>query len=264
MKLALHGATGRMGLAIARLIHGDADFELVGAACGGDDPALGRDLGELAGVGALGVVASADVASALLGASVVIDFSSASAVPNLLALAARRGVAVVSGTSNLGDAGKRALERAAESVPVLWAGNMSLGVQVLAEAVELALRRLGRGYDVEIVELHHRRKIDAPSGTASRLVEAVHAARPNARELRGRDGEVGARSADEVGVFGVRGGDVIGDHTVYLLGDGERLEFTHRATNRDLFAHGALRVARFLSGKPPGRYSIADALAPFL
>jgi 4-hydroxy-tetrahydrodipicolinate reductase len=157
-------------------------------------------------------------------------------------------------------AAKRALDKAAEAVPVLWAGNMSLGVQVLAEVVEHALRRLGLGYDVEIVELHHRKKIDAPSGTASRLVEAVKSVRPEVRELHGRDGEVGARTKDEMGVFGVRGGDVIGDHTVYLLGDGERIELTHRASNRDLFAHGALRAAQFLVGKKPGRYVIADVL----
>jgi 4-hydroxy-tetrahydrodipicolinate reductase len=260
VKLALHGASGRMGLAITRLVQGVPEVEIVGAACSSTDPTLGRDLGELAGLGSLGVVTSPDVASALLGADVVIDFSTASAVAALAQLAARRGIAIVSGTSNLDAASKRALDKASEVVPVLWAGNMSLGVQVLAEAVELALRRLGLGYDVEIVELHHRKKIDAPSGTASRLVEAVKSVRPDVRELRGRDGEVGARTQDEMAVFGVRGGDVIGDHTVYLLGDGERLELTHRASNRDLFAHGALRAARFLVGKKPGRYTIADVL----
>lgn len=260
MKLALHGATGRMGLAIARLAQAAGDIDVVGAACGGSDPGLGRDLGELAGLGSLGVVASADVASSLLGAQVVIDFSTASAVAPLVTLAARQAVAIVSGTSNLDAAAKRALERAATSVPVLWAGNMSLGIQVLAEAVELALKRLGPGFDVEIVEVHHKKKIDAPGGTAARLVEAIRQVRPEARELHGRDGEVGARTGDEVGVFGVRGGDVIGDHTVHLLGNGERLELTHRASNRDLFAHGALRAARFLIGKPPGRYTIADVL----
>ena len=260
MKLALHGASGRMGLAITRLAQQNPEVELVGAASSSNDPLLGRDIGELAGLGSLGVVTSPDVASALLGAEAVIDFSTASAVAALAQLAARQGIAIVSGTSNLDAAAKRALDKASETVPVLWAGNMSLGVQVLAEAVELALRRLGLGYDVEIVELHHRKKIDAPSGTASRLVEAVKKVRPDARELRGRDGEVGARSADEMGVFGVRGGDVIGDHTVYLLGDGERLELTHRASNRDLFAHGALRAALFLAGKPAGRYAIADVL----
>ena len=249
-----------MGLAITRLAHGLPDVEIVGAASSSTDPSLGRDLGELAGLGSLGVVTSPDVASSLLGADVVIDFSTASAVTALALLAARQGIAIVSGTTNLDAASKRALDKASETVPVLWAGNMSLGVQVLAELVEQAVRRLGLGYDVEIVELHHRRKIDAPSGTASRLVDAVKKVRPSLCELHGRDGEVGARTEDEVGVFGVRGGDVIGDHTVYLLGDGERLELTHRASNRDLFAHGALRAAQFLAGQKPGRYSIADAL----
>jgi 4-hydroxy-tetrahydrodipicolinate reductase len=260
VKLALHGASGRMGLAIARLAQNLPQIEIVGAACSSSDPLLGRDLGELAGRGSLGVVTSPDVASALLGAEAVIDFSTASAVAQLAALATRQNVALVVGTSNLDVAAKRALDKASEVVPVLQAGNMSLGVQVLAEVVEQALRRLGVGYDVEIVELHHRRKIDAPSGTAERLLQAVKKVRPEAREVRGRDGEVGARTKDEVGVFGVRGGDVIGDHTVYLLGDGERIELTHRASNRDLFAHGALRAALFLAGKKPGRYTIADVL----
>jgi 4-hydroxy-tetrahydrodipicolinate reductase len=261
MKLALHGASGRMGLAITRLAHEKPGIEIVGAACSSEDPRLGRDLGELAGLGALGVVTSPDVSSSLLGADVVIDFSTASAVAQLAQLATRQGVAIVCGTTNLDAAAKRALDKASEQVPVLQAGNMSLGIQVLAEAVEFALRRLGLGYDVEIVELHHRKKIDSPSGTALRLLEAVKKVRPDVRELRGRDGEVGARPSDEVAVFGVRGGDVIGDHTVHLLGDGERLELTHRATNRDLFAHGALRAAEFLAGKKPGRYLISDVLA---
>jgi 4-hydroxy-tetrahydrodipicolinate reductase len=260
VKLALHGASGRMGLSITRLAHGVPEIEIVGAASASSDPLLGRDLGELAGLGSLGVVTSPDVASSLLGAEVVIDFSTASAVAQLAALAMRQGVAIVCGTSNLDAAAKRALDKASEVVPLLQTGNMSLGVQVLAEVVEHALRRLGLAYDVEIVELHHRRKIDAPSGTASRLMDAVKNVRPSVRELRGRDGEVGARTTDEVGVFGVRGGDVIGDHTVYLLGDGERLELTHRASNRDLFARGALAAARFLAGKKPGRYTIADVL----
>ena len=260
MKLALHGASGRMGLSITRLAQSRPGLEIVGAACSSSDKLLGRDLGELAGLGALGVVTSADVSSSLLGAEVVIDFSTASAVAQLALLAARQGVAIVTGTTNLDAAAKRALDKASEVVPVLAAGNMSLGIQVLAEAVELAVRRLGLGYDVEIVELHHRKKIDAPSGTASRLAEAVKKVRPNVRELRGRDGEVGARTDEEMAVFGVRGGDVIGDHTVYLLGDGERIELTHRASNRDLFAHGALRAAEFLAGKKPGRYVIADVL----
>jgi len=249
-----------MGQAIVRLAQAVPDVQIVGAACSDTDPQLGRDIGELAGIGSVGVVTSPDVASSLLGADVVIDFSTAKAVGQLITLAMRQGVAIVCGTSNLDAGTLKLLDRAAEAVPVLQSGNMSLGVQVLAELVEQGLRRLGLGYDVEIVELHHRKKIDAPSGTATRLVQAVQKVRPEARELRGRDGEVGARTKDELGVFGVRGGDVIGDHTVYLLGDGERIELTHRASNRDLFAHGALRAAQFLAGKKPGRYTIADVL----
>lgn len=260
MKLALHGATGRMGRAIAALAHAAGDIQIVGAAAAASDPDQGRDLGELAGVGSIGVAVTADVASSLLGAEVVIDFSVASAVKPLVALAVRSGVGIVSGTTNV-DADTRAvLERAAASVPVLWAPNMSLGVQVLAELVEQAVRRLGPGFDAEIVEIHHRRKIDSPSGTAKRLADAVRKVRPAAVELHGRDGDVGARTDAEVAVYGVRGGDVIGDHTVFLLGSGERIELTHRATSRELFAHGAIRAARFLAGRKPGMYAIADVL----
>jgi 4-hydroxy-tetrahydrodipicolinate reductase len=260
MKLALHGASGRMGRAIAVLAHASGDVQIVGAAAAPVDPHQGRDLGELAGVGNLGVAITADVASSLLGADVVIDFSTASAVKPLIALAVKSKVAVVSGTTNLDETTRAALTRAAESVPVIWAPNMSLGVQVLAELVEQALRRLGPGFDAEIVEIHHRRKVDSPSGTAKRLADAVRKVRGDSVELHGRDGDVGARTDREIAVYGVRGGDVIGDHTVFLLGSGERLELTHRASSRDLFAHGALRAARFVVGKPPGTYTIADVL----
>lgn len=260
MRLAIFGATGRMGLSIVRLSRTDPELEIVGGVCASSDPNLGRDLGELAGVGALGVVTTADVSSGLLGADAVIDFSTASAVPMLFAAAARQRVCVVSGTTGLDDAGRRGLDKAAEAAPVLWSANMSLGVQLLTELVQQAVKRLGSAFDVEIVEIHHRRKIDSPSGTGKRLAEAARAARPELGELHGRSGNVGARKLEEMGVFAVRGGDVIGDHTVHLLGAGERLELTHRATSRDLFAQGALVAAKFLAGKPPGRYTIADVV----
>ncbi len=261
MKIALHGASGRMGAAIIRLATQAGDVSIVGAACGPGDPAVGRDVGEVAGVGALGVECTPDVAASLLGADVVIDFTVAAAVKPLLLLAAQYQVAVVSGTTNLDAATRAALAQAADSIPVLWAPNMSLGVQVLAEIVEEAVRRLGSGFDVEIVEVHHRRKVDAPSGTAVRLAQAVEQARSGVRRVSGREGEVGARTQAEMAVMALRGGDVVGDHVVHLLGDGERLELTHRATNRDVFAHGALRAARFVRGRAPGSYSIADVLS---
>jgi 4-hydroxy-tetrahydrodipicolinate reductase len=249
-----------MGLAVARLAHADPDVEIVGGACAGTDPALGRDIGELCGLGSIGVVTTADIASALLGADVVIDFSTASAVSGLFGVAARQRVAIVSGTTGLDEAGLRALDKAAEAVPALWSPNMSLGVQVMTELVEQAVRRLGKAFDVEVVEIHHRKKIDSPSGTAKRLADAARAARPELVDLHGRSGNVGARTNDEMGVLAVRGGDVIGDHTVFLFGSGERIELTHRASNRDLFAHGALVAAKFLAGKAAGRYTIRDVL----
>ena len=259
MRLAIHGVTGRMGQAVTRIAASEG-VSIVGAIASPGSAGLGRDAGEIAGAGAVGTLVTADAGSGLLGADVVIDFSQPAALPHLLKLAMHKKIAVVSGTTRLDATGERLLDEAAKIVPVLWAANTSLGVQVLAELVTLAVQKLGLGFDVEIVETHHRAKIDAPSGTAERLRLAVEEARGELLRVPGREGNVGPRKPDEIGVFAVRGGDVIGDHTIHLLGPGERLELTHRATNRDLFARGALRAARFLHGKPPGRYTMADLL----
>jgi 4-hydroxy-tetrahydrodipicolinate reductase len=259
MRLAIHGVTGRMGQAVTRIAASEG-VSIVGAIASSGSAGLGRDAGEIAGAGAVGTLVTADAGSGLLGADVVIDFSQPAALPHLLKLAMHKKIAVVSGTTRLDATGERLLDEAAKIVPVLWAANTSLGVQVLAELVALAVQKLGLGFDVEIVETHHRAKIDAPSGTAERLRLAVEEARGELRRVAGREGNVGPRKADEIGVLALRGGDVIGDHTIHLLGPGERLELTHRATNRDLFARGALRAARFLHGKPPGRYTMADLL----
>jgi 4-hydroxy-tetrahydrodipicolinate reductase len=259
MRLAIHGVTGRMGQAVTRIAASEG-VAIVGAIASSGSAGLGRDAGEIAGAGAVGTLVTADAGSGLLGADVVIDFSQPAALPHLLKLAMHKKIAVVSGTTRLDATGERLLDEAAKIVPVLWAANTSLGVQVLAELVTLAVQKLGLGFDVEIVETHHRAKIDAPSGTAERLRLAVEEARGELHRTAGREGNVGPRKADEIGVFAMRGGDVIGDHTIHLLGHGERLELTHRATNRDLFARGALRAARFLHGKPAGRYTMADLL----
>ncbi|MBK8258839.1 MAG: 4-hydroxy-tetrahydrodipicolinate reductase [Polyangiaceae bacterium] len=261
MKIAICGATGKMGLSVARLAHGDL-FQIVGAIASSGSKHLGRDLGDLAGIGTIGVAVDAPVSSGLMGADVVIDFSTPDALVALVHAAAKQGVAIVSGTTRLHAEATKALENASKLVPVLWAPNTSVGVHILRELAALAAKALGSGFDVEIVETHHRAKVDAPSGTAGALVAAVKAARPELVETRGRDGNVGPRANDELGVFAVRGGDVIGDHTVMFLGQGERIEISHRATNRDLFARGALRAARFLKGKPAGMYTMADVLSP--
>ncbi len=260
MKLAVFGAAGRMGAAVVRLASEGGDL-VVGAAESPASPLLGRDVGELSAVGHLGVAITADVDAALLGAEAVIDFSTPKATPQVAHAVKLARLPWVCGTTGLDAAANKALDDAAAVAPVLWAANMSLGVQVLAELVREAVRRLGPGFDVEIVETHHRKKVDAPSGTAKRLAEAVHEGRGGLREVTGRDGLVGARRHDELAVLALRGGDVIGDHTVHLLGEGERLELTHRATSRDLFARGAITAARFLAGKAPGRYRVADVVA---
>jgi 4-hydroxy-tetrahydrodipicolinate reductase len=236
-KIAILGARGRMGQAIARL-----------APDHGVSVVLPIDKGE------------GDLASlAKSGADVLIDFST----PDVFVTAARAcadtGVALVSGTTGLDESHRDALSDAAKRAAVMWEPNMSVGVLVLGELVRSALAMLGEGFDVEIVETHHRLKVDAPSGTAKRLAEIAHEARKGA-SVTGREGKPGKRTNDEVGVLAVRGGDVIGDHVVHLLGQGERLELVHRATSRDVFAHGALRAAKWIAKKPAGRYALADIL----
>jgi 4-hydroxy-tetrahydrodipicolinate reductase len=193
------------------------------------------------------------------GARVLIDFSSPAIVAGAARACATAGVALVSGTTGLDEQATRAIDEASQHVPVLWEPNMSVGVFVLGEIVRRALAMLGEGFDVEIVETHHGMKADAPSGTARRLAEIAR----EVRELTivtGRDGKPGPRTRGEVGVFAVRGGDVVGDHVVHLLGSGERLELTHRATSRDVFAIGALRAATWIAGRPAGRYAFGDVL----
>jgi 4-hydroxy-tetrahydrodipicolinate reductase len=260
LRLAVLGANGRMGRAVVRLASDKARNMTVVAAIGAGDE--GKDAGELAGVGAIGVKVTSDLSAvASSGAQVIIDFSAPAALANAIAKCEEAGVAIVSGTTGLDDATKNALDRAAKRVPVLWEPNMSVGVHVLASLVEKALASLGDGYDVEVVETHHRAKVDAPSGTAIRLGDVVKNAR-SARYQHGREGRPGPRKADEIGMHALRGGDVIGDHTVFFFGDGERIELTHRASSRDLFAHGALRCARWIArGRPAKRYTLADVLS---
>jgi 4-hydroxy-tetrahydrodipicolinate reductase len=256
VRIGVVGANGRMGRAVVRLAH-EAGMSVVCAIGAGD---VGRDAGELAGVGALGVKVTSDV-NAIVGsdAQVVVDFSAPRALEAACAACAKGRVALVSGTTGLDENARAALGDAATRSAVLWEPNMSVGVHVLAMLVAKANEALGPGYDVEVVEVHHRAKVDAPSGTAIRLGDVVKDAR-SAHYVHGREGRPGPRKTSEVGMHAVRGGDVIGDHTVFFFGDGERLELTHRASGRDLFAHGAVRAAQWLVGRPEGRYQLADVL----
>lgn len=260
MKIALHGATGRMGQSVVRVVQERREHQIVGAVAAPDDPNQGRDVGEVAGVGVIGVTVTADLSAALLGADIIIDFSAASAVPTVARAAARARLPLVSGTTGIGKPGEAAIDEAAKSIPVLWAANMSLGIEVLARLAREATELLGEEFDVEIVETHHKHKVDAPSGTALRLASAVREARGNLALKYGREGAAGPRKGDELAVMALRGGDVVGDHTIHLLGPGERIEITHRATQRDLLSRGAVRAASWLVGKPPRRYALCDLL----
>ena len=266
-KLAVVGASGRMGRAVVRLASQERLAQLVFAAAAHD---TGRDAGELAGEPALGVlVESSLVGLARSGAEVIIDFSSADSCAQVARAAADAGVALVSGTTGIDDQARAALDEAARRIPLVWEANMSVGVQVLRALVQQAARALGPDFQAEIVEVHHAAKVDAPSGTALMLAEALSGgpsgdsgdsghSGDSGQLVHGRQGRPGPRQGGELGMHAVRGGDVIGDHTVHFLGPGERLELTHRATNRDLFARGALRAAAAIVGRAPGRYRLGS------
>lgn len=259
--VAIAGASGRMGrLLIAHVLEAD-DVRLVGALEHPRSPEVGTDVGALVGR-PTGVRIVGDPRRALVGADVVIDFSSPTATPSVVRAASEAGVACVVGTTGLSDAARVALDEAVARIPLVAAPNMSLGVQVLSHVLGEALRLLGEGFDVEIIEAHHREKKDAPSGTALRLAEvALQARQLGADDLRhGRVGADNRRAPREVGMHAVRGGDIVGDHTVVLAGLGERIELTHRATSRAVFAAGALRAARWVVGRSPGRYTMSDVL----
>ena len=266
-KVLIVGAGGRMGLAMARLIAQRAvpGLELVAAVDRAGAPLLGQDAGVAAGVPALGVVLGADLAAGLAARpDVAVDFSSPSATAATAAQVAAAGVPWVVGTTGLGAAEQAAVAQAARKIPVVLSANMSLGVNLLYALVEQAARTLaGLRYDCEIIERHHRRKKDAPSGTALYLGEA--AAQGFGWNLKdvavdGRTGIPGERPEKEIGFHAVRGGDVVGDHAVLFAADGECIELSHRATSRDTLALGALRAAAWLPGRAPALYGMRDVL----
>jgi 4-hydroxy-tetrahydrodipicolinate reductase len=262
IKVVVTGAAGRMGTQIARLVHATEGMAIAGAVerPGG---AIGQDAGALAGIGPLGVPVVDDLAKALPGADVVIDFTSHEASARHAEACAARGVALVIGSTGFTPDAKARVGAAAQQIPIVLSPNMSVGVNVLFELVRQAAKVLGDAYDVEIVELHHRKKRDAPSGTAVRLGEiAAEALRRDPKDALAfaRHGITGERPPWQIGLQTLRGGDVVGEHTVFFCGEGERLELTHRATSRDQFARGAVRAAEWIAGKPAGLYDMADVL----
>lgn len=256
-----------MGTALVRLIAGSGEHQLAGALGEPGDPAVGRDAGQVAGIDPVGVRITDSLDEVLSGVNrgqVVIDFTAPAVAPRHAQACAAAGQALVVGTTGLGDAEMAALRSAAARVPVLHARNMSLGITVLTELVRQATVLLGPDFDVEVTEAHHRHKKDAPSGTALQLGEAVASARgqrlTDVATYTRHGLASGGRAAGAIGFASIRAGAIVGDHTVLLAGAEEQLELTHRATDRALFARGALRAAGWLVGKPARLYSLREVL----
>ncbi|TDX64899.1 dihydrodipicolinate reductase [Methylosinus sp. sav-2] len=263
VRLVVVGAAGRMGRMLIAAAGETKGVALTGAVVAADSPVLGEDAGLLAGRPANGVRLSADAAATLAMADVAIDFSTPATTVALAGLAAAAGVAHVIGTTGFSDEDLATLAVAAERIPVVRSGNMSLGVNLLAVLVERAAKALGSAWDIEIVEMHHRMKVDAPSGTALLLGEAAARGREIAlaeHSARARDGLTGARREGDIGFASLRGGTVVGEHSVIFAGAGERIELAHRAEDRGIFARGAIAAAVWTRGRPAGLYSMADVL----
>ena len=263
MKVGIVGCGGRMGRMLSRTVLATEGATLVGGTERADGGLIGTDIGVLLGGEPVGAPIEADPRVLFEAADVVIDFTAPEATAGHAALAAEFDTALVIGTTGLEAAHQAAIDKAATKIPVVQAPNMAMGVNLLFALTERVARTLGVEFDIEIVEMHHRHKVDAPSGTALGLGRA--AAKGRGADLdevacRARDGQVGARPAGEIGFATLRGGDVVGDHTVVFAGEGERIELTHKASSREIFARGAVRAAMWLDGRGPGVYSMFDVL----
>ncbi len=262
--VTIAGAAGRMGKRLVVLVSESSRLRLSGAIEARGHPDLGKDAGEVAGCGHLDVALMDDPATAMAASNVVIDFTAPAATLTHLAHAVQRRCAMVIGTTGLSPDDMTRLRASASSIPCVQAPNMSVGINVLVQIIGNVARALGEDYDLEIIDTHHNKKKDAPSGTALKLAEVLAAA--TNRDLRdtgvyARHGVIGERAKQEIGIQSVRAGDIVGDHTVLYGGPGERIEITHRAHNRDPFARGALRAAEWAVTQPPGLYGMADVLA---
>ena len=263
MKIGIPGAAGRMGQALIRQVTATDGCAVAAATEIPDHPALGRDCGALAGIEPLGVAVGDDSQAMFRAADAVLDFTLPGAASRHAELAAAENTMLVVGTTGLGADEQAALEAAASQVAVVQAPNMSLAVNLLFRLTEQVAGILDHDYDIEIVEMHHRHKIDAPSGTALGLGRAAARGRGVSFDdvaKRGRDGVTGARTRGEIGLAALRGGDVTGEHSVIFAADGERLELAVRSSNRQTYARGAVQAARWAEGRGPGLYTMADVL----
>lgn len=263
MRIGIVGGSGRMGQMLIREVLGNKAATLSGATERPGSAAIGRDLGTLIGADPVGVAITDDPAALFANSDAVIDFTAPAATVSHAALAAQHGTALIVGTTGLSPDDHAKLKDAAAKAPLVVAANFSLGVTLLAGLVRKVAATLGDDWDIEIVEMHHRHKVDAPSGTALALGQAAASGRGvNLADVKDavRDGHTGARTAGDIGFATLRGGDVVGDHTVIFATEAERLELSHKAGSRAIFARGAVRAALWAAGKAPGIYSMDDVL----
>lgn len=263
IKVAVAGVTGRMGSRILSLLIDDIDCEVVGATEYKGHPSIGKDAGLAANIGDLRIPISGNMEEAAKQADVIVDFTLPEATIEHARFASKSGKAMVIGTTGFSNDEKTALLSLTSEFPCILAPNMSIGVNVMFEVAKRLASLLGDEYDVEIVEAHHKHKVDAPSGTALKLAEVIaHSLGRDLDEVGRyeRYGKIGERPEAEIGIQTLRGGDVVGEHTAFFFGHGERIELTHRATNRDNFARGAIRAVKWIAGKSPGLYDMNDVL----
>jgi 4-hydroxy-tetrahydrodipicolinate reductase len=262
LKIAIAGVSGRMGRMLVEAVLAEPDLQLAGALDVAGSPAIGTDAGAFLGQ-LTGVVIESDLDKALKGADCLIDFTRPEGTLRHLEYCAAHGIKMVIGTTGFDEDGKAAIRAAADQIAIVFAPNMSVGVNVTLKLLEMAAKSLSEGYDIEIIEAHHRHKVDAPSGTALQMGEVIAGAL--GRDLKdcavyGREGVTGERDECTIGFATVRGGDIVGDHTVLFAGIGERIEISHKSSSRVTYAHGALRAARFLADKPKGLFDMQDVL----
>jgi 4-hydroxy-tetrahydrodipicolinate reductase len=263
MKIAVMGVAGRMGQELVRAVHEAKGCAIAGAVERPDSPLIGADVGTVAGIGPMGVTISADPLEVIAKSDGIIDFTAPSATVEFAGLAANARIVHVIGTTGLSEADEAKIAAAARHAPIVKAGNMSLGVNLLAAITRRVAEALDEDYDIEIVEMHHRDKVDAPSGTALMLGAAAAQGRGvdlAAHSVRGRDGITGKRRRGDIGFASLRGGTVVGEHRVILAGPGERIELAHLAGDRGIFARGAVKAVLWGRGKAPGLYSMSDVL----
>jgi 4-hydroxy-tetrahydrodipicolinate reductase len=261
-RIGVLGAGGRMGRILIQAVQ-QAGYQLAAAVGRPESSLVGADAGELAGIGALGVIVSGSLEDVLQDCDVVIDFTAPAATAQHLALCRQAGVAIVIGTTGMNDEQKAHLDETAQHTPVVYAANYSVGVNVSIKLLELASKVFGDTVDIEVIEAHHRHKVDAPSGTALMMGEAI--ADTLGRDLKQdavycREGHTGPRERQSIGFQTIRGGDIVGEHTVMFIGEGERVEITHKATNRMNFASGAVRAAAWVVGREARKYDMKDVL----